>query len=527
MSDPFSDSDNGASGIIASVIIVGGGTAGWLAASHLAKKLNSKSRGGVKVTLIESPDIPAIGVGEGTVPAIRKTLMEFGISEKELLAECEATFKQSVKFVNWRRAPIDGASEYYHHVFDYPVFQNLNLTPYWLMDGIQNSSYAHAVSVQAHLCDAGMGPKLPRQNEYEGFATYAYHLDATKFSNILSKNAREKFGVNHINAKIVDVVLDDSGNIAAVVTDKGEQLEADFFVDCTGFRSLLLGGKLGVPFKDRGDVLLTDHAIALQSPYSTPDQPIACHTIATAKDAGWIWDISLQSRRGLGYVYSSLHTDHQTAEDVLWQYLDDVPEHIKRDLQPRRIKMNIGYREIFWHKNCVAIGLSQGFVEPLEATGLLMYDAMSRFLADMFPGNVGELEASRKVFNRIVGESWDRVIDFIKLHYCLTERTDTKFWRDNRDPAHIPDTLLEKLERWKFRAPDDYDFDRKFDIFNQFNYAYVLYGMKYGTDLSSKTNRFGQGAHAQKQAREFADFVRAAGDRLLPHRDLIDHLKIR
>ncbi len=512
---------------IDSIIIVGGGTSGWLAASHLARVLRKDVGSGLSITLIESPNIPTIGVGEGTVPAIRKTLREFGISEDRFIRDCEATFKQSVKFIDWKNNPEPDKPDYYHHVFDYPEFNGLDLTPYWTLGVLGPKSYAHSVSLQAHLCDAGIGPKRPDHNDYEGFASYAYHLDAAKFANLLAQNAKDNLGVKHILADVDSAHIDDNGHIKSVSLSGGRQLEADFFIDCTGFRSMLLGDALGTGFISKSDELLTDHAVAIQLPYEAENTPIHCNTIAAAQSAGWIWDIGLQSRRGLGYVYSSNHISHGRAEDELRTYVSTLPKHLMRDVQPRRIKMQIGYREQFWVGNCVGIGLSQGFVEPLEATGLLMYDAMSRFLADIFPSSREEIPSAQKQFNNIVRASWDRVIDFIKLHYVITQRDDTPFWRDNQNRDTVSDRLNDCLERWSYRPPSDYDFDSKFDVFNQYNYAYVLYGMGYETDLNKKATRFDHVRQAQKQSKDFAEAVQIAGGSLLKHRDLISKITAR
>ena len=299
------------SGAIKHVLVVGGGTAGWLSACHLAKKLHSNLPDGIKVTLVESPEIPTIGVGEGTVPAIRNTLEYLGISESDFVRECDVTFKQSIKFVDWRDVPGTSADNSYHHIFDYPAISDIDLTPYWLMGEAGDVPYVNAVAVQGQVCDGGFGPKIMTHPEYLGATNYAYHLDAAKFARFLTKHATEKLGVNHILATVTDVQMALDGNIAAIDTKEAGLLSADLFVDCTGFAALMIGQKLGVEFISKSDVLFVDHALAVQVPYVNADDPIPCHTISTAKEAGWIWDIGLSERRGTGYVYSSRHTSER------------------------------------------------------------------------------------------------------------------------------------------------------------------------------------------------------------------------
>lgn len=502
------------------VLVVGGGAAGWLTACHLAKKLKPGTAGGVKVTLLESPDIPIIGVGESTVPAIRRSLNYLGISETDLIRHCEATFKQSIKFVDWLHNPVAGQSSYYHHLFDYPDQFNFDLTPYWL-SGNQKQSYADALTIQGKVCDAGLGPKQITHAEFDGLTNYAYHLDATQFAALLAKHGVEKLGVTRLLATATDVQLAPSGDIAAVCTEQFGAVSADLYVDCTGFASLLLGKALNVPFISKQDVLFVDHALAFQLPYETQHSPIPSFTIATAKEAGWIWDIGLSTRRGTGYVYSSRYTSHERAEQTFRDYLGPAVE----GKELRRISMQVGYRQCAWKQNCVAIGLSQGFVEPLEATGLLVFDATARMLADQFPASVAAIAGTAKRFNQKVQYSWDKVIDFIKLHYFLSKRDDSQFWLDNRDPAYAPDSLVDQLAFWQKQLPSHYDFPSRFEIFNLDNYQYVLYGMQFQTDIRSQS--FSQSD--PKQAERYFQMVQQqqqhALQQLPDHRSLIEKIQ--
>lgn len=491
---------------IQSIIILGGGTAGWLAANHLAINLKPMDPNGIKITVIESPDTPTIGVGEGTVPLMRNTLREFGISEEKFINECDVSFKQGIQFNNWMK-PVNGKVHTYYHPFDYPILNNDSVSA-WLQNPKQ--SFAHAMGHQAYLCDHDKSPKAITDPEYQGQAAYGYHLDAYKFSDLLKRHAIENLGVTHHVSHINDIRLTPDSAIEFLVDAQGEQHHADFYLDCSGFCSLLLGQALQIPFVDKSDILFVDKALAIQVPYGDDSSSLASTTIATACDAGWIWDIALPTRRGVGHVYSSKYSSIEEAKLTLANYLNKPVE----TLNPRVIDMKIGHREKFWHKNCVAIGLSQGFVEPLEATGLLVFDATAKLLAKTFPTNTAQLPLSEKRYNQYVLGLWQGVINFIKMHYAISNRDDTAFWRDNQNPQSWPDELHEKLIHWEAHIPSLYDFDKGFDAFRLENYLYVLYGMDYQTKITDLAYRYTpqeksyeQFNFIQKQALQLNDYL--------------------
>lgn len=499
---------------INNIAIVGGGTAGWLVANHLGRELMADTH--IQITVIESPDVPIIGVGEGTVPSIRNSLQSFGISELEFMSACDVTFKQGIKFVEWLNPSVHGAGHYYYHPFDIPYPLGRDIVPYWLAQ-TSRESFAGAVSVQATLCDALLSPKSFSSSEYEGEANYAYHLNALKFSKLLAKNAMERFGVKHQLATIVGAKKTDDGALRALITNTDDELEFDFYVDCSGFASILLSKEFDVPFIDKSQQLLTDVALTMQ--VSTDiESEIPPYTVATAHKAGWIWDIALTNRRGTGFVYSSAHMSDDEAINSFSGYLNMDAEKFS----PRKIPMKIGYREKFWQKNCVAIGLAQGFVEPLEATSILLTDFSAQYLARSFPKNKSEIELLAKRYNQVLCYSWERVIDFVKLHYCLSDRSDSDFWQDNQRQETISETLQERLAFWKNSAPKNLDFFSKFEIFDAENYLYVLYGMKYPTAMSSispaQSSQYHQVANAlQLQAKKL-------GAELPGHRQMLDKL---
>ncbi len=361
------------------ILIVGGGTAGWLTAAYLAKH-----RSGSRITLIESSEIPTIGVGEGTFPTIARTLASLGVDEAAFMRGSGAAFKQGIKFVDWGRAVENGRHSHYYHPFALPREPDgLDLLPYWLGGEAGGASYADAVTLQERVCEAGRAPKRASDAEFRGPMNYAYHLDAARFGNYLSGVARAA-GVVHLTGTVDDVELDEQGAIASVVTREHGKLTAGLFIDCTGFRSTLLGRALGVPFLDKNDVLFVDRAVAVQVPYGSEWAAIPPYTISTAHEAGWTWDIALAERRGIGYVYSSRHTDESRAEAVLRNYVGGAADN----LPVRHLKMQVGWRERHWVKNCVAVGLSGGFLEPLESTGIILIEAAAHMIASFHqPGS--------------------------------------------------------------------------------------------------------------------------------------------
>ncbi|MBU2872027.1 tryptophan halogenase family protein [Colwellia sp. E2M01] len=500
---------------IKKVVIVGGGTAGWLAANHLGKALSYNDE--VTVSLIESPDIPPIGVGEGTVPQIRKTLSSFGISETEFIRTCDVTFKQSIKFVNWMDKKEHGENNFFHHLFDMPSKFGEDLTAYWLNHN-KGKMYGDMVSVQHSACEHNKAPKSITTPEYEGTLGYAYHLNAAKFAKLLAENAINKFSVEHVKATVTDVLLTDNGSIEALMTKELGKLEYDFYIDCTGFESVLLGKALKVPFVEKTTELLVNSALVVQVPTQEDDE-IPPYTLATAHQAGWIWDIALTNRRGVGFVYSDNHMSDEEAKRKLDHYLEGNPFK----LTYRKIPMKVGHREKFWHKNCVSLGLAQGFLEPLEATSILLTDFAASFLADRFPKSAENIPLLEKRFNHVMGYAWERVIDFVKLHYSLSDREDSQFWLDNKKKDTISDTLTARLDLWQQFSPQKEDFFTKFEVFDYDNYLYLLYGMNYKTDLPVLT------ANYYKKAEEHFTYAQSIAEQLnqrLPnHRELLNKIK--
>ena len=503
------------------IVIVGGGTAGWLTAAFLAKQLGADRPGGARITLVESPDIGAIGVGEGTFPTIRATLATLGVSEARFLRESSATFKQGVWFRDWERRSSEGNASEYFHPFNVPVQPGgRDLSPYWLLNRQAGEAppFAEAVTNQSKLVARGLGPKRLEDPDFQGPMNYAYHFDAARFADFLRGVATE-LGVVHLTGKVESVQRDaETGDIASVTAGELGVIEGDLFVDCSGFRALLIGETLGVPFKRCDEVLFNDRALAVQVPYETPDAPIAPYTLATAHEAGWTWDIGLQNRRGVGYVFSSRHSDEVRAEAVLRAYLGPRAD----PLPVRLLKFQTGYRQTQWVGNCVAVGLSAGFFEPLESTGIMLIEVAAMMIADAFPlKGRAAMEGAARNFSAVMAGRFERIVGFLKLHYCLSKR-DEPYWRDNADPATWPQGLRDQLAQWAHRPVSRFDFVVDLETFLPASYQFILYGMNAATNFAPVEGRYAEGALA---AQTFAKVAAASTEALkhLPmHRDLVE-----
>lgn len=505
---------------IRSICIVGGGTAGWLTAAILAAR-HASGPDGLEITLVESESIGIIGVGEGTWPTMRSTLQKVGISETDFFRECHASFKHGAKFAGWVTGQ---ASDFYYHPLMLPEgFPRFDLAPYWMRYSETRPdapSFSNAVCFQEAVCELGLAPKLITTPEYAGVANYAYHLDAGRFAAFVRDHCVNKLGIRHIVDDVTEVIRGGTGDIDSVQTRRSGRLRADLFVDASGFRSLLLGETMGVQFVDRSDVLFIDRALAMQVPYDDDQSDIVPYTISTAQKHGWIWDIGLQHRRGVGYVYSSNHTTADAALAELRAYVGD--RH--RDVQPREIRIACGHRRTFWQGNCVAVGLAGGFLEPLEASALVLIELSADLISSMLPAARESLPIIANRYNRTTQYRWDRIIDFLKLHYILSRRTDSQFWIDNRDPASIPQSLQEQLQLWRHRAPGDQDFGSSCEMFPAASYQYVLYGMGFRAQTAHQAMdrdiSAAQRAFAQNEA------LKARWTRTLPkNRQLIEKIK--
>jgi hypothetical protein len=403
-------------------------------------------------------------------------------------------------------------------------YTETNLVAGWL-ERHAEVPFADLVSFQPHLCARGKAPKQIVTPEYAAVANYAYHLDAGKFGIFLRKYCTEQLGVRHVLDHMVSVVSKDNGDIASLQTRSSGALAGDLFVDCTGLQSLLLGQHFAVPFLSQKQVLFNDTALALQIPYPDENSPIASQTIATAQSSGWIWDIGLPTRRGIGHVYSSSHTSDDAAERELRDYVQHNGGPTTNFGPPRKLSFNPGYRARFWQRNCVAIGLSAGFIEPLEASALALVELSAAMLADDLPATRATMDIAARRFNDSFSYRWGRVIDFLKMHYVLSRRTDSAFWRDNGLPESIPDRLSEQLTLWRHQPPSRYDFFRVEEVFPSASYQYVLYGMGFRPDAGPTRRRADDAERADGFFREAAVLTGKMLAALPTNRELMTHIK--
>ncbi|MEM9301323.1 MAG: tryptophan halogenase family protein [Pseudomonadota bacterium] len=506
-------------GPIQHIVIVGGGTAGWLTAGLLASEHGGEGPEAVRVTLVESPDVKTIGVGEGTWPTMRGTLARIGIPEREFLTECQAAFKQGTRFDRW----VTGAEDdRYYHPFTAPSgYPGFDVAAHWLRER-EKVSFVDASSPQGYLCDRGLAPKELAAPDYAGVANYGYHLDAGRFAGLLARHGTERLGVSHILDHVTAVNGDPDGNIPSITTRNHGELAADLFIDCTGLASLLIGRHYGIGLLELDDVLFNNAALAVQVPYEDPEAPIACQTISTAQDVGWVWDIGLQNRRGVGYVYSTAHASDDEAHATLARHLGVEPDRI----EPRKIGFRPSHRERFWHRNCVAIGMSAGFLEPLEASALVLVELSARAISDAMPQDRDDMARQAERFNTGFRYRWERIVEFLKLHYVLSQR-DSQYWDDNRNAESIPPALVESLERWRHHVPVPDDLPRHDEVFSAASYQYVLYGMDFDSSLR-RSARFDR--ERERAVGFFNDNIRRANRlvaQLPAHRRLLEALAAR
>ncbi len=460
---------------IRKIVIAGGGAAGWITACVVAVESRKRGENAAEVVLVESPDIPIIGVGEGTWPSMRMTLRKIGLAEDDLIRECGASFKQGTRFRGWSgRAEIPE----YIHPFSLPVeYSELNPAKYWLAHG-ERSAFADLVTPQARVIELGLAPKQAGAPQYAFTVNYGYHFDAGAFAGLLHRHAVRNLGVQYIAGNVERVESHPDGDIAAVALDTGERVAGDLFVDCTGQKALLIGAHYGKALISLKDVLFNDRATAVQVPYADPGDPIAPVTVSTAQPHGWIWDIGLSSRRGIGYVHSSAHAGEGAAMAALKAYVEETsPGADTGRLAFRTIPFEPGYRDRFWVNNCVAVGLSAGFIEPLEASALVLIEQSAAIIGEQLPCDREIMDVVAGRFNEKMRYHWRRIVEFLKLHYAISTREDSDYWKDNRSPDTWPESLREKLTLWRQQPPWHDDAPRMDELFPSASYQYVLYGM--------------------------------------------------
>jgi hypothetical protein len=505
------------------VVIVGGGSAGWITAGVIAAEHKANSPEGIEVILIESPDVNIVGVGEGTWPTMRKTMKKLGVSENDLFKECDASFKQGAKFAKW----VTGAADdFYYHPFVLPHgYLETDLVIPW-QTSQSKIPFADVVSFQGEICEQGLAPKQISTPEYAAVANYAYHLDAVKLGKFLRKHCIDKLGVQHIIDHVSEVNSCANKDIASVLTNEHGSIKGDLFIDCTGQASLLLGQHYKIPFICKKDILFNDSALAVHVPYPDKDSPIAPYTQSTAQSSGWIWDIGLPTRRGVGYTYSSKYISHADAEIELKKYIEEsTTNDIANSLKVKKIDIKPGHREIFWHKNCVAVGISSGLLEPLEASALVLVELAAEKISNELPATREVMDIVAKRYNKQFLYRWNRIIEFLKLHYILTKRTDSNYWIDNCKKETIPDSLLEMLALWRHHPPCPDDFIHINEVFPSASWQYILYGMGFDTQARTTSRKSVNSETAHRFFSENKAITKKYMRALPSNRDLINKIK--
>ena len=481
---------------IRNVVILGGGTAGWMSASYLGKALGNE----VNITVLEAPAIPKIGVGEATVPNLHKTFFDYlGIAEDDWMRECNASYKMGIKFVNWRTPGRGQAtprkfagnslnSDHFYHLFGLlPNHDNLPLSHYWVernLAGRMDEPFDYACYREPPVLDAKLAPK---HLDGTRWTNYAWHFDANKVAAFLCRFATQKQGVNHVQDEMSEVVTDSRGYLTALKTKGGKTLEGDLFVDCSGFRALLINGAMREPFLDMSDHLINDRAVATQVPHDDEANGVEPFTSSIAMSSGWTWKIPMLGRFGTGYVYSSRFATQDEATREFCDMWGLDPE-----TQPlNHVKFRVGRNRRAWVRNCVSIGLASCFLEPLESTGIYFVYAALFQLAKHFPDkNFDPILQDR--FNGEIETMFDDSRDFVQAHFNYAPRNDTGFWKAVKE-INLADDIKEKIRMYRaglavnMPTTDESSYYANFEaefrnFWNNSNYYCIFAGLDFTPD---------------------------------------------
>lgn len=472
---------------IQNIIIVGGGTAGWMTAAYLRKALKSN----ITITLVESSNINTVGVGEATFSTIKLFFDFLGLQEHEWMPKCNGTYKMGIKFVNWNA---QGRS-FYHPFQRYDAADGFDMSEWWLKIKKDAEPFDSSCFIIPMLCESRKSPRYFDGRVFDDKVQhifsedwnweknilanltiqypYAYHFDANLLAGFLRDYAVPR-GVQQIVDDVVEVDLAADGRIAGVYTKNHSRISGDLFIDCTGFQGLLINKALGELFISFSESLLCDRAIAMQIPTNIHKEGIEPYTTATALSSGWVWNIPLYGRIGTGYVYSSQFLSPEEAEQEFRQHLGERAENC----QALHLKMRIGRNRNAWVKNCVAIGLSSGFVEPLESTGIFFIQHAIEELVSHFPDKSFNEELIQS-YNKSIANCIDGVRDFLTMHYYASDRCDTPFWQATKQNILVPDDLREKLKLWKIRLPNNKSINQNYHGFESYSYSVMLLGLNY------------------------------------------------
>ena len=492
------------------ILIVGGGTAGWMAALHFQHVWADRD---IDITLIESARIGTVGVGEGTTPLIKEFFDRLGIPESEWMPACNATYKCGISFPDW--AVEEGFQSYFHPFFSdhdrahvHHFWDNCNLR----RDGYDNPAhpddyFVSTAVVRQHRCPISKVDGVPD-------AVYGYHFDAALMGQYFKGKAMAA-GVNFIEDTIAEVKLHENGDIRSVVTEEHGEVDADFFVDCTGFRGLLIRGALGEELVSMRDYMFNDSAVAIPTPRQDGGQ-LSSETVSRALSHGWCWHIPLVSRMGNGYVFSSRYYDFERAEAEFRDYLGEQAE----GAEAIHLRWEPGRLDNHWQRNCVAIGLSQGFLEPLEALMINVIQTSIEVFASSWEAG-GFTNEKQDEFNGVVSGFIDGIRDYLQLHYKINTRTDSQYWIDNRENPNLSEHLRTILEAWDGQA----DFDRVlFEHINQQIYPRTSwYCMLAGMGRFPTADKQGMRIPAKRQERAAVATARQA-EAFWPHAEYLERV---
>ncbi|EWM18622.1 tryptophan halogenase PrnA [Kutzneria sp. 744] len=512
------------------MVIVGGGTAGWMTAAYLKTAFGDR----LSITVVESSRIGTIGVGEATFSDIQHFFQFLNLREQDWMPACNATYKLGIRFENWRHV-----GHHFYQPFEQirPVY-GFPLTDWWLHDA-PTDRFDTDCFVMPNLCEAGRSPRHldgtladedfveegdelanRTMSEHQGKSQfpYAYHFEAALLAKFLTGYAVDR-GVEHVVDDVLDVRLDQRGWIEHVVTAEHGEIHGDLFVDCTGFRGLLLNKALGVPFVSYQDTLPNDSAVALQVPLDMQRRGIVPNTTATAREAGWIWTIPLFGRVGTGYVYAKDYLSPEEAERTLREFVGPAAA----DVEANHIRMRIGRSQESWRNNCVAIGLSSGFVEPLESTGIFFIHHAIEQLVKHFPAADWNPK-SRDMYNSAVAHVMDGIREFLVIHYRGAARADNQYWRDTKTRP-LPDGLAERIECWQTQLPDTETIYPYYHGLPPYSYMCILMGGgAIRTPASAALALTDQGA-AQKEFAAVRDRAAQLRDTLPSHYEYLARMR--
>jgi tryptophan 6-halogenase len=496
------------------IVVVGGGSAGWMTALTLARSLTEH---GVEITVVESPAVGIIGVGEGSTPWLRGFFDGLGIEESEWMPECHATYKCGITFDAWSTKP--GFERYFHPFAS--MLDNLTMTQFVhntdaRVNGADVYAHPNRFFIASHLAAKHLAPKPAEHFPFDIW--HGYHFDSVLLGQFLQKKALGR-GVRHLTAHVTHANLDQQGAIESLATTEGIAIGGDLFIDCTGFAGLLITQALKTPFVSFAENLFNDAAIAMPTPIG---DTVPSETVSTALKNGWVWKIPLTQRYGNGYVYSTQFCTAEAAERELREHLG----LLESDTPARHLKMKIGRVAKHWNKNCLAVGLSQGFIEPLEATALLFIQQTAAvFVEYLMRGDLGE--AAHDKFNAQVNEHFEGTRDYIVTHYKTNSRTDTDYWRANAANRNLSEPLKQLLSLWmsgKGIAPPvrHQALGKGYPVFSWYS---IMAGM--GIFPDSATLRTPQGKEGIYRMADIDDLLARSAQNFRDHRQVLENIPPR